>query len=99
MLILIALMVWSIAGLVTVKIADRAGYTWGWFDGDGWSCRAWVILQAPGALLDTLLKDLTWCLLYGEEPLTPAHAYILWSLFLDPRLDPDAALKRFDEKP
>lgn len=94
-----AMLVWMIAGLVTVKLAERAGRMWGYFPGSGWGCRTWVVLQAPGAIVDTLLSDAVWILLYGDEPLTPAHAHILWTILIDPSQDPDTALARFNSKP
>jgi hypothetical protein len=93
------LLVWIIAGVVTVRFAERAGQTFGWFPGDGWGCRAWVLLQAPGAIVDTMMSDVIRFIRYGDEPLTPAHAYILWAIFIDPKLDPDTALHRRDGKP
>ena len=93
------LLVWMIAGLITVKLARRAGYPWGWFDGAGWRCRIWVLLQAPGAIVDTFLSDIVWVGLYREAPLTLAHAFIFWAILVDPKLDAEAALRRFNGKP
>jgi len=89
--VVIGLLAWVLAGYVVLKLAERAGYTFGWYDGQGIGCRAWIILQAPALLIDQVVLDLH----YPEEPpLMPRVARMLWVMFKDPRLDPDGAFER-----
>ena len=90
-IIALLVLLWLLVGLVVLKVAERAGYTFGWYDGDGIGCRAWIILQAPAVLIDQAYLDLQHP---DEPPLMPRVARMLWVMFKDPRLDPDSAFER-----
>lgn len=96
-IIIIAILVWLIVGAVIHKLAERAGYTFGNYPGDGGLCRFMIVLQAPAVILHFLWSDTWWALVHGEEWEPMAVARMLWMIFKDPALSPDDAFNRMSK--